>query len=141
MAKPNNYFTNMINQRGEDWIVTVRPDEIQNSARRIVKDMAKGTIDYEKVGRIFLDPKFIENLLIGVSNELESNTFNYEGCSLLFQQNPNRPNLSQHLGHLTRLLYVYNTVYQRLGAVKQTGNIGYLADLSGLLYNDRNHII
>lgn len=141
MAKVNNYFTTMISQRGEDWLLSVRPDEIQNATKRIIKDMAKGTIDYEKVGKTFLDPKFLENLLIGVSNELESNTFNYNGCNLLYQQNPGIPNLPQHIYHLSRLLFIYGTVYNRLLAVKQNWDIGYLADLSGLLYNDRNHIV
>ena len=83
MAK-NSYIQMMVAQRGTDWITTIRPEEIQNSTKRIVKDMAKGNIEYEKYGSIFLDPKFMENLLIGVSTELESNTFNYRGCQMLY---------------------------------------------------------
>lgn len=140
MAKNNSYIQMMFSQRGEDWILTINPIEIQNSTKRIVKDMVKGSIEYEKHGNVFLDPKFLENLLIGVSNELESNTFNYNGCQLLQQMYPSTPNLPQHVNHLERLVYIYTIIRDKLFAVKSTGNIGYLTDISGMLFNDRNHL-
>lgn len=141
MAKNNNsYISQMVAQRGTDWITTVRPDDIQNSTKRIVKDMVRGSIEYDKYGSVFLDPKFLENLLIGVYNELESNTFNYNGCYMLYNSNPQIPNLAQHINHLDRLLYIYNTIKMRLEYVKTTGNVGYLTDISGMLFKDYNHL-
>ena len=139
MAK-NNYIQMMVVQRGSDWITTIRPEEIQNSTKRIVKDMVKGNIEYEKYGSVFLDPKFMENLLIGVSNELESNTFNYKGCQMLYSAFPGTPNLAQHVNHLERLVYIYNTIKYKLETVKYSGNVGFLTDIPGMLYNDRNHL-
>ena len=139
MAK-NSYIQMMVAQRGPEWITTIRPEEIQNSTKRIVKDMVKGNIEYEKYGSIFLDPKFLENLLIGVSTELESNTFNYSGCQMLYAAFPGTPNLAQHVNHLDRLVYIYTLIKNKLEMVKMSGNVGYLTDIPGMLYNDRNHL-
>ena len=46
MAK-NSYIQMMVAQRGPEWITTIRPEEIQNSTKRIVKDMANGYLEYE----------------------------------------------------------------------------------------------
>lgn len=140
MAKGNSYIQMMINQQGEDWIVSTTPERIQQSCKRILKDMVKGTIDYEKHGKYFLDLKFMENLIIGVSNELEINTLNYNSCVFYYQYFPQTPNLGTHIYHLERLGCIYTTVLEKLNAVKMTGNIGYLTDISGLLFNDRNHL-
>jgi hypothetical protein len=141
MAKQNSYFTSMVAQRGPEWLMTLRPDEIQNATKKIVRDMAKGVVDYERFGSAFLDPKFMENLLIGLSNELESNTFNYNGCSMLLAAYPQTPNLPQHVAHLSKVVYAYNLVRNKLLDVKASGNIGYLIDISGMLYNDRMHLV
>jgi hypothetical protein len=148
-TKNNNYFSSMISQRGENWIVTVRPDEIQRSTKKIVRDMVKGNIEYEKYGEAFLNPNFLENLLIGVSNELEDNTFNYDGCKLLLQAYHTNHNnqtyysmsdLIQHINYLEKLVNIYGLIRSRLIQVKYTGNIGYLTNIATILYNDRNYL-
>jgi hypothetical protein len=135
-----SYIQMIANQRGENWLVTLRPEDIQNSTRRIVKDMARGFIDYEKYGYAFQDSKFLENLFIGVSNELEINTLNYRSCQFYYQYYPQTPNMGPHIYHLERVIYAYTIVRERLNMVRQTGNIGYLTDISGMLFNDRNHL-
>ena len=142
MAKNNNsYIQMMVNQQGEDWIINVRPEDIQRSTKRIVKDMVKGSMDYEKFGKYFLDLKFMENLIIGVSNELAINTLNYNSCKFYYMYFPQTPNLGPHVYHLERLVFVYSTILEKLNYTKTTGNIGYLTDISGMLFNDRNHLI
>jgi hypothetical protein len=137
----NSYIQVMNNSRGSDWILSVRPEDIQHSTKRIVKDMVKGNIEYEKYGMVFLDAKFLENLLIGVSNELESNTFNYQGCMMLYQAYPGTPNLAQHVNHLGCLVHIYTVIKDRLEHVKFTGDIGCLTNIPGLLYNERFHLV
>ena len=56
MGKPMSYIQIQINQHGEDWINCIKPEDIQRSYKKIVKDMVKGIIDYEKHGKYFLDP-------------------------------------------------------------------------------------
>jgi hypothetical protein len=142
MAKtPYSYIKQMEDQRGkESWIVSLRPEEIQNSTKRIVKDMVKGAINYDTMGYAFMDSKFLENLFIGVSNELEINTLYYNACVAYQQTYPTYPNIASAIAHLQKLLTIYNTIYTRLSYVRSTGNIGYLSDIAPLLYNDRNHL-
>ena len=140
MAKGYNYIRQMEDQRGENWILTVRPEDIQNSTKRIVKDMVKGNINYEKEGYAFIDSKFLENLFIGCSNELEINTLNYNACIYYQQAFPATPNINAHIAHLSKVINIYNIILPRLDAVRATNNIGYLIDIEALLYNDRNHL-
>ena len=80
MGKPQSYIAMMVQRQGDDWIAMSSPDNIQQSGKRIVKDMVRGIVDYETHGKYFLDPKFMDNLLISISNELEINTLNLNAC-------------------------------------------------------------
>ena len=80
MANNFNYITQQISKNGTDWIAALRPEDIQRQAKRIVRDMVRGSIKYEEVGMYFLDMKFLENLIIGIKNELDINIMNYNAC-------------------------------------------------------------
>lgn len=134
------YIANMMNQFGEDWTVRLTPDAIQKSTKRIVKEIAKGLIDYEEYGKQFMNLKFIENLIIGITNELEINTLNLNACRFYYSYYPQTPNMGAHIMHLDRVNYIYLTILERLNYVKTTGNIGYMVDIQGLLYSDRKHL-
>lgn len=140
MAKNNSYIQMMYNQNGDEWINALRPEDIQRSTKRIVKDMVRGSIDYQQHGKFFLDPKFMENLIIGVSNELEINVLNYNACVFQFQYYPNIPNMQAHINHLQKVCNIYNQILARLMSVKSTGNVGYMTDITALLFNDRNYL-
>lgn len=140
MAKQNCYIQNMHQNIGPEWIISQTPEQIQRNAKRVLKDMVKGSINYEQFGYAFMDAKFMENLIIAISNELEINTLNYNSCRFYYQYYPQTPNLGTHIYHLERLGVIYTTVLEKLNAVKMTGNIGYIADVSGVLFNDRNHL-
>lgn len=141
MAKgPYSYIKQMEDQRGANWIVSLTPQDIQNSSKRIVKDMVKGAINYDTQGYAFQDPKFLENLFLGVSNELEINTLYYNACVSYQSMYPTYPNIASTISHLEKVINIYNNVYSRLNMVRATGNIGYLVDISPLLYNDRFHL-
>ena len=138
--QPTSFIQQMINQRGQDWIVTMTPENIQKNAKRIVRDIARGFIDYDKCGYIFLDPKFTENLIIAIRNELEINTLNYNACTLYYQYYPATPNITVHIAHLEAVCRIYYTILQKLVIVKMTNNVGNLVDIPGLLFSDRNHL-
>jgi hypothetical protein len=130
----------MVTQFGEDWAARVTPDAIQRSTKRIVKEIAKGSIDYEQYGQQFMEPKFIENLIIGITNELEINTMDLTACQFYYAHFPSTPNMGNHIQHLSRVYYIYNVVLERVNYVKLSGNIGYMVDIPGLLYSDRKHV-
>ena len=141
MANKQNYLQ-MVTKNGEDenWSVLQTPENIQRSSKRIIKEIAKGLYDYEKQGKFFLDMKFLENLIIGLTNELEINTLNLNACRFYYQYYPQIPNLGPHILHLEALVRLFSLVIERLNYVKMTGNIGYMVDLPGLMYTDRKHL-
>lgn len=138
--KTNNYITNMIRQFGENWIVALRPEDIQRSGKRIFKEMVRGLFDYQQVGNYFLDAKFLDNLIISCSNELEINRLLYNAL-VFYQQNfPTIPNIYPQIKHLESLCYVYSVIYSRLTTLKSSTDISCLFDISALLYTYRNHL-
>jgi len=140
MGKPMSYFDNMIKNYGENWLVAMSPESIQKYSNRIVKDMVKGTIDYEKYGRYFLDGKFIDNLMVAINNDYEISSLHYNALLFYQQAYPNTPNLSIHINHDYALMIVYQTILAKLQQVKMDMNIGWLADTSAVLYQYRNHL-
>lgn len=140
MAGKQNYLQMMERNYGENWSVMQTPENIQRSAKRIIKEIAKGQFDYEKQGKYFLDMKFLENLIIGLNNELEINTLNLNACRFMYQYYPQTPKLGEYIIHLEALYKLFSIVIERLNYVKMTGNIGYMVDLPGLMYNERKHL-
>lgn len=139
MAKPN-YITNMVKQYGENWIVALKPEDIQKSGKRIFKEMVKGNFNYEEVGNYFLDAKFLDNLIIACSNELQVNTLYFTALQFYMQYYPNIQDGQAELSHLQSLCYIYSVILNKLNSVKQTHNIGWLADTSAILFSYRNHL-
>lgn len=138
--KRMNYFDNMINRFGDNWIVALNSDDIQRSGKRICKELVKGQIDFEKQGNYFLDAKFIDNLIISCENELEINALYLNAVSFYQAYYPGTPQIGSAISHLQILCTVYLTILNKLKAVKQSGNIGFLADTSSMLYSYRNHL-
>lgn len=136
----NNYITSMIKQYGVNWIVALRPEDIQRSGKRIVKEMVQGRFNYEEIGQYFLDPKFLDNLINSIAYELEVNSLYCNAVSFYANFYPATPNLSTHIEHLGVLCNIYSLVLNRFNMVKETGNIGYLHDISACLYSYRGHL-
>lgn len=137
---PMSYMQQMQSQRGDDWLLTLNPEQIQRNAKRIVKDICKGSIDYTQFGSVFLDMKFTENLIIAIRNELEINTLNLVSCQYYYNTVFPYQNLGTHIVHLIAVDKIYNTVLNKLEEIKMTGNIGCLVDTPGLVFSDRNHL-
>ena len=137
----NNYIGTIVKQYGDQWIATQRPEDIQRSAKRIFRDMVKGTVDFQQYGHFFLDAKFLDNLIVVAYNECESNELYCVISNYYKEQLPAVPGVSMHLNHHQVLLYVYTVIYQKLSAVKETENIGWLVDIPSMLYPYRNHLL
>ena len=102
--------------------------------------MVRGDINYQALGSYFLDLKFLDNVIIACQNALDETILLYNALSFYHQYNPEIINIGLHETHLATLCNIYNTVLSRLQLVRTTGNIGWLADISAMLYNYRNHL-
>lgn len=139
MGKPTNYISNMIQQRGENWVSTVRPEDIQNSGKRIIKEMVKGSYDYQDLGIYFLDTKFLSNLMIFVDNELQYNTYLYSAVGF-YSQYYSDPNSGFYISKISAIHYIYSVIQERLKTLQATENISCLLDICPMLYNYRNYL-
>ena len=140
-AVKSSYMESMIKQYGDNWIVAITPEDIQRSAKRLVKEIVRGFIDYEKYGQYFLDGKFIDNLIVAVDNEYEINSLHYNALCLYRNTYPAVPNLSIHINHDYVLCVIYSTISQKLKMVKNTQNVGWLMDTSALLNQYKAHLV
>ena len=140
MAK-RSYIDNMVRQYGDNWIVAIKSDTIQKSAKKIVRDMVLGNIDYEKHGQYFLDSKFMENLLIACNNEYEEAYLHYNALVFYFQCYPSIPNAGSLITHDHTLMFIYSTIINKLNNIRLTNNIGELYDVSAILFQYRNHLV
>lgn len=143
MAK-SSYFDNMIRQYGDEddrWLVAATPEDIQHATKKIVKDMVRGHIDYGKYGKYFLEGKFIDNLLVATTNELEIHSLHYNAMCMYRNAYPMIPNMSIHINHDEVMYRIYSVIVERLQMVKLYQNVGYLADVSALLVQYKNHLV
>ena len=133
-AKTTNYFKQNIDKfNTPEFISLITPEQIQRQAKRIVKELVKGDIDFELYGQYFLDMKFMENLIIGISNELDDYLLYSNAVTFYKMYYPTTPNISIKENRLQSICYVYQVILAKLNAVKSSGDIGYLADTSALL--------
>ena len=140
MAAKNNYFKQNIEKYGPEFVSIVTPDQIQGQSKRIVKELVKGDIELEKYGAYFLDLKLLDNLIIGIKNELDDCSLYYVAVNFYKSYYPSTPNITVRENHLQCLCYIYQTIVNKLEIVKVTQNIGVMSDISALLYNYRNHL-
>ncbi len=138
----NNYFTSNIRRwNREDFLWQMKPEQIQKDAKnRIFREMVKGQIDYSQFGNYYLDPKFLENLIISANNELTNNIVVARALEFYDINFPGDANVTTNRMKHNGLCNIYSTLLQRLNAVKQTQDIGYLTDIQYVLSEYKNYI-
>lgn len=139
----NNFFTSM-NQKYQrsDFLIMLKPEQIQKYAKdRIFKEMVQGKIDYTIFGFYYNDSKFLENLLIAAQDELINNSIIRDALGFYNNSFPGNQNIINLLTRYDNLAQVYHVLFDKLSAVKNTGNVGYLADIQYILAAHKNTLI
>ena len=138
----NNYFiSNIRRYNREDFVCMMKPEQIQRDAKnRIFRELVQGKIDYSIYGKYFLEPKFIDNLIISADNELRNNTTVLNALEMYDMYGPEDPNTGMNRIRYSTLVYIYQTILNRLNLVRMYSNVGYLTDLSVVLVNQRTFI-
>lgn len=130
-----NYFTFMEERyNSQDFVHYLKPDQIQKYAKnRIFYEMFRGDIDYSKYGHYYIDPKFLENIIVAAQDELINNTTIYNALVVYDNAYPGDQNVIKLRIRYNSLAYVYNVLVQKLVNVKVTGNIGFITDIQYVL--------
>lgn len=68
----DSWFSRLIERKGEEYVTSGRltTDEVGRNAERIIDDMIKGRIDYNKYGQLILTPVIIDTLVNYCTSEL-----------------------------------------------------------------------
>lgn len=155
--KVNNWFTRLLDQRGEDYISSgkLSVDEVSKNAERILDDMIAGRVDYIKQGPILISPIIIDTLINYCANKLAINRAIQYALGYVYndytsrQQLMNDPqrlaslsviddsmsrNITQAIAIVNQDIGVYDILYKKLTFVEATKNASSLFSLT----NDLN---
>lgn len=154
--KVNNWFTRLLDQKGEDYISSgkLSIDEVSRNAERILDDMIAGRVDYIKQGPILINPIIIDTLINYCANKLAINraiqfalgyVYNDYTNRQNFYDNPERSmnlsviddsmsrNITQAIAIVNQDIGVYDILYRKLVFVQATNNVSSLFSLTNEL--------
>lgn len=132
MGKINNYFDMMLTRYDgdQDFIVKITPEQIQRYAKqRIFREMIRGEIDYTVYGKYFLNPKFLENLIIAAQDELRNKSTIANALRFYDLYFPGSIDVVHNSNLHQNLVVIYDHLYQKLMTLKFCGDIGVLIDI------------
>ena len=155
--KVNNWFTRILDQRGDDYITSgkLSVDEVSKNAEKILDDMIAGRVDYIKQGPILISPIIIDTLINYCANKLAINRAIQYALGYVYndytsrQQLMNDPerlaslsviddsmsrNITQAIAIVNQDIGVYDILYKKLTFVEATKNASSLFSLT----NDLN---
>ncbi len=160
--KYNNWFTRIVDQRGEDFLLyRLTCDEVGRNAERIFDDMIEGRIDYVRQGKYIVLPTVIKTLIDYCINKISINrAFQYSLGYLYndyinmmqYRYDQDRMNalsridnsLSRSIIQATVIvnqdLVKYESIYYKLKYIDETGNVSILLNLPNELGNNRKFI-
>lgn len=140
MAKKMNYFQTNIQRFGEDFLDFKKAEEIQRDCKFIFKDMVFGNIDYEKYGMYFMEPRFLEQLIIKSDIDMRKHNLKYRAL-YEFGIKYNDMDASQLAAIEANMFNIMSTIHEQLLLVKYNNyNISYLTYLPSKLRDFRNTI-
>ena len=139
-SNQNNYFTAMnLKYKRPDFVFYLKPEQIQKSAKdRIFKEMIQGKIDYSIFGMYFNYSKFLENLLIAAQDELINNSTIRDALGLYNMTYPGNQQAMILFNKHDAYARIFSVFVDKLTYVKNTGNVGYLADIQYVLAPYKN---
>jgi len=156
--KINNWFTRLLDQRGEDYISSgkLTMDEVSRNADRIIDDLVSGRIDYSKQGNYIIQPVILDTLINYCANKLAINRaiqfslgYVYNDYTNIgsFTNDPERfnnlrsiddalsRNITQSIAIVNQDISIYELLFNKLSYVNTTKNASSLFSLQNELNN------
>ena len=148
----SNWFSRLIDQRGEEYITSGRLtiEEVSKNAERIIDDMISGRIDYDKFGKYIILPVIIETLINYCSNKLAINKALSFSLGYIYNDYVEKANLiddperysilmtiddslardiTQSIAIVNQDINIYTILFNRLSYVNYTKNVSNLYSL------------
>ena len=139
----NNYFTTMISKYNgnQNFIQLQKPEQIQQSAKtRIFREIVKGQIDFAQFGMYFLDPKFMENIIIAANDLMVEYSTIFAALEFYDYAHPGSMDVLRIKTKYGFLIQIFNVLLNKFGEVKMTGTIGILTDIKYILRDHAKYI-
>ena len=150
--KISNWFSRLIDQRGEEYITSGRLtiEEVSKNAERIIDDMISGRVDYDKFGKYIILPVIIETLINYCSNKLAINRALSFSLGYIYNDYVEKANLiddperyatlmtiddslardiTQSIAIVNQDINIYTILFNRLSYVNYTKNVSNLYSL------------
>lgn len=150
--KINNWFTRIIDQKGEDYFTSgkLTIEEVSKNAERIIDDMIAGKVDYDKFGPYLILPVILDTLINYCSNKLAINRALQFSLGYIYNDYIERVNLTddperysiliriddslirditQSIAIVNQDIAVYSILFNRLSYVNATKNASSLYSL------------
>lgn len=154
--KVNNWFTRLLDQRGQDYIDSgkLSIDEVSKNAEKILDDMIAGRVDYIKQGPVLINPIIIDTLINYCANKLAINRAIQFSLGYVYNDFTNRQNfyddperlsslaaiddsmsrnITQAIAIVSQDIGVYDILYRKLTFVEATKNVSSLFSLTNEL--------
>ena len=134
MSNKRNYFETNIQRFGVDFLDYKKVEEIQRDSKFIFRDMVYGNINYEKYGIYFMDPRFLEQLIIVSSIESKKHDIKFRALAEFDNKYPGDQITSQLVCIENGMKVIMETLYNYLSMVKKDNyNIAYLTNIPAIL--------
>ena len=134
MGNRKNYFETNIQRFGDDFLDCKKVEEIQRDSKFIFRDMVYGNINYEKHGIYFMDPRFLEQLIIVSSIEAKKHDIKFRALAEFDTRYPGDQMASQLVYIENGMRIIMETLYNYLNMVKKDNyNIAYLTQIPAIL--------
>lgn len=141
----NNFFSQNIRERGEDFINFMNAKDIQYSSVKVFRELSRGKIDLVEYGQYFLDKRFLDGCLIEAHNKYRFYSISYNGVVQLINaisysgQQVDTEVVAVAEDH-KKSMEAYGFIIEGLNAVMTTGDPMNLLRTVSVLTKYRNNI-
>lgn len=127
----SSYFDGFIRQKGKDFLLSEKPDNLKKKIPTLIKDIAYGNITLEKYS-VFFTEHFVKDIVLPeLSRICYMHNLHYEAVKTLLSTSAREQaafNVLQEDGDLANAyLLAYNAFYQ---IAASNGNLSYLIPLA-----------
>lgn len=143
--KNNDYFSQSIQQYGENFLAYKNARDLEMDAIKIFRGLARGNINIDRYGCYFLDQQLMQACLTTAYSKLMLFRISFDGVSLLNDKifaSGQTPDVSviTIMDYHKKSKEAYEILYNGLLNTSNTGDINYLLCMTNLLNDYRNYI-
>lgn len=143
--KKHNYFTQNISRNGENFLNGKNSRDLQFDTPRILRDIAKGSLDVRDYYNYFCNRQLINSIIITCQDKIAFHGSSHLACDF-FVRNASYANMYvpdnmyMVLDTHKNTALLYNIVLQAFSMFNETLNIDILLPMAGELRNYRQYI-